>query len=283
MASSISIVENRYYPYLSAAINAALKAGEAIRKVYFSDQLMVEYKQDLSPITLADRHSHECIEEILLPLNLPVLSEEGADIAFETRKNWELFWLVDPLDGTREFVKRNDDFTVNIALIEQNEPRMGVIYAPINGLMFFGLSGVGAWKSVSCFVKEIKMETLQEFISSSLVLPMYWPKKKFTLTVSKSHMNEKTMDFVNKMIQKYGEVETLSVGSSLKICLIAEGRADIYPRFGRTMEWDTAAGHAIAVAAGYSFTLPDGETPLRYNKSDLTNPNFIVKHKSIVL
>lgn len=276
-------MESTYFSYLSAALNAALKAGEAIRKVYFSDQLMVEYKQDLSPITLADRHAHECIEELLLPLNLPVLSEEGAEIAFDVRKDWNKFWLVDPLDGTREFVKRNDDFTVNIALVEHNEPQVGVIYAPITGLLYFGIRGSGAFKRDTCYEKEIRIDKLNEFISGSIVLPLHWPRKKFTVTVSKSHLNEKTLEFVNKMIQKFGEVDTISIGSSLKICLIAEGKADIYPRFGRTMEWDTAAGHAIAVAAGFSFTLPDGDTPVRYNKADLSNPNFIVKHKSLVI
>lgn len=269
--------------YLNTALNAALIAGEAIRKVYFSDQLMVEYKDDLSPITLADRRAHECIEEELSKSGLPVLSEEGEDINYEERKNWNLFWMVDPLDGTREFVKRNDDFTVNISLIQDQEPVLGVIYAPINGLLYFGIKGFGSFKHDACFDKIITKDKQPDFVTDSKKLPLHWPRKRFTIAVSKSHMNQKTLDFVNKMIMKFGDVETISVGSSLKICLVSEGKADIYPRYGKTMEWDTAAGHAIASAAGFSLTLPDGESPLRYNKPDLTNPFFIVKHHSLVL
>lgn len=269
--------------FLNIALNAALIAGEEIRKIYFSDQLMVEYKNDLSPITLADRRSHECIEEVLSMSLLPVLSEEGTDIDFETRKNWNLFWMVDPLDGTREFVKRNDDFTVNIALIQNQEPVLGVIYAPINGLLYFGIKGMGSFKHDTFFEKTITPEEQPEFISNSKKLPLHWPRKKFTIAVSKSHMNQKTLDFVNEMIIKFGDVETISVGSSLKICLVSEGKADIYPRYGKTMEWDTAAGHAIASSAGFSFTLTDGESSLRYNKPDLTNPFFLVKHHSLVI
>lgn len=269
--------------YLNTALNAALIAGEAIRKVYFSDQLMVEYKDDLSPITLADRRAHECIVEELSKSGLPVLSEEGADIDYELRKNWNLFWMVDPLDGTREFVKRNDDFTVNISLIQDQEPVLGVIYAPITGLLYFGVKGFGSFKHDACFDKVITKEQQPDFVTNSKKLPLHWPRKRFTIVVSKSHMNQKTIDFVNKMILKFRDVETISVGSSLKICLVSEGKADIYPRYGKTMEWDTAAGQAIALAAGFSFTLTDGESPLRYNKPDLTNPFFIVKHHSLAL
>jgi 3'(2'), 5'-bisphosphate nucleotidase len=274
---------NSINQYLYIALNAALKAGDAIRKVYFSDQVMVEYKEDLSPITLADRHAHECIEKELETLKLPVLSEEGIETPYEERKDWNYFWLVDPLDGTKEFIKRNDEFTVNIALIEKREPILGVIYSPINGMLFFGARELGSFKRNNCFETEISEQTLAEFITDSSHLPLEWSRKRFSIAVSKSHMNEKTLSFVNSMIAKFSDVETISMGSSLKICLVAEGRADIYPRFGKTMEWDTAAGHAIAQAAGFSFTLPDGESPFRYNKPDLANPNFLVKRKDLIV
>ncbi len=269
--------------YLNFALNAALLAGDAIRKIYFSDQLLVEYKNDLSPITLADRHSHELVYGELINSGLPVLSEEGENIEFETRKNWKLFWLVDPLDGTREFVKRTDDFTVNVALIEDQEPVLGVVYAPINGLLYFGTKSLGAFKIESCFEKNISEQIQPKFIARAIKLPVIRVKNKITIVVSKSHLNEKTIDFVNKMIHRFGEVETLSLGSSLKICMVSEGKADVYPRFGKTMEWDTAAGHAIAVSAGCFFTQPDGESSVRYNKPDLSNPFFIVKQSSFII
>lgn len=269
--------------YLNISINSALQAGEAIRKIYFSDQMMVEYKRDLSPITLADQHAHECIVKELTKTGLPVLSEEGAEIDFEERKNWKQFWLVDPLDGTKEFVRRNDDFTVNVSLVDGQEPVIGVVYSPINGLLYFGAKGIGAFKRDTCFDKTIDEKKFNLFLAESLSLPIDWQRKRFTVAVSKSHLNDKTLDFVNKLVAKFGDVETISIGSSLKMCLVSEGRADIYPRLSKTMEWDTAAGHAIAVAAGFSVTLPDGESSLRYNKPDLSNPYFIVKHSTLQL
>lgn len=258
------------------AIKAALEAGKAILNVYINPEIdfSIERKADNSPLTIADKQSHEIIEKYLRETELPILSEEGRDIPYEERKEWNRFWLVDPLDGTKEFIKRNGEFTVNIALIEQQTPVVGVIYVPATGELYFSSPETGA-----CKCENVRDDTIdwEQLLKLSRQLPAAKQNTKFVIIASRSHMSPETEAFINQQKERYGEVETLSAGSSLKICRVAEGKADMYPRFAPTMEWDTAAGHAITVHAGKNIYLTDEKTPLQYNKENLLNPWFISK------
>ncbi|NOZ35574.1 MAG: 3'(2'),5'-bisphosphate nucleotidase CysQ, partial [Chlorobi bacterium] len=243
--------------------------------VYESNDFHTSLKADNSPLTQADKNAHAIISEILDTTNLPVLSEEGKDIPFSERADWELFWLVDPLDGTKEFIKKNGDFTVNIALIKNNIPVAGVIYIPVSGILYFAEKNIGAYKMDYLQWMGLEIENLEFLIDISEKLPAD-KTEIFTLVGSRSHMNDKTKAYFDKIKKEKGKIEIISRGSSLKLCMIAEGKADMYPRFGPTMEWDIAAGHAIVIASGGSVTQPDG-SPLLYNKKNLLNPYFIVK------
>jgi len=258
---------------LLLAIEASLKAGKEILKVYHSDDFDVKIKSDNSPLTLADQNAHNVIAEILQKSELPILSEEGKNIPFEERKQWERYWLVDPLDGTKEFIKRNGEFTVNIALIENGTPVLGVIYVPVTKDLYFGDKEKGSYKTVNAD-KDADIKMLTQF---AFKLPFFQGNEIYTVVGSKSHMNEETEAFIYKLKQEKGGIDFISKGSSLKICMVAEGIADIYPRFGPTMEWDTAAGHAIALYSGCKITQQDEKTPLSYNKKELLNPWFIVR------
>jgi len=245
----------------------ARDAGHAIMEVYSTD-FSVEQKHDSSPLTLADSRSHEIISErlSLIPgCSLPLLSEEGKDIPYTERKNWEYFWLVDPLDGTKEFIKRNGQFTVNIALIHRDRPVLGVIYVPVSRILYYSADKMGAYR---------------EEQEVSLKLPLRTPRKHFTLVGSRSHATHEQEEFIEKMRKKHGEADFISAGSSLKFCLVAEGKADIYPRFGPTMEWDTAAGQAIIEQAGGSVSEIKSGIPLVYNKTNLMNPFFFASMPS---
>lgn len=243
---------------------AAFEAGKEILKVYETD-FSVETKSDDSPLTLADQSGHDKIVSFLNETNIPILSEEGKHLPFNQRKEWDSFWLVDPLDGTKEFVKRNGEFTVNIALIKNNIPVMGVIYVPVQDVMYYG-----------CDDKAFKIEnysTKAEIQS----LPIEYKRKVFTIVGSRSHMSKETELFFEDMKKTHGELELLAVGSSLKLCMVAEGKADIYPRYAPTMEWDTGAGHAIVKAAGFKVVQYQSNEELVYNKENLLNPWFLVK------
>ena len=258
---------------LEVAINASLKGGDAIMDVYASD-FAVEHKDDKSPLTLADKNCNEVIEEYLIPTNIPILSEEGAEISFSEREDWEYFWLVDPLDGTKEFVKRNGEFTVNIALIHNGNPIMGVIYVPVKKELYFALDGLGSYK-ISDFTDEIS--DLEELISFSEKLPIKNSRDTYIIVGSRSHISEETEQFFAEKKQEYGEVEVMAVGSSLKLCMVAEGSADSYPRFAPTMEWDTAAGQAICEHAGFNVIDWQTKKPMLYNREELLNNWFLVK------
>ncbi len=264
--------------YLSKIIPIAIKAGEAIMDIYHSADFGVEMKSDNSPLTLADRASHDIIVKGLkkeFP-DIPVLSEEGKDIPYEERKNWEKFWLVDPLDGTKEFIKKNDEFTVNIALIENNDAVLGVIYAPAledgnnggidpseidfpaihlkYGTLYFGGKGFGAYKKIkdgALYKIEVNKNTNGNIIAVR----------------SRSHASPEE----EKVFEKSGVTETISAGSSIKFCRVAEGSAHVYYRHGPTNEWDVGAGYAIAKAAG---AIIEG---LQFNKENLLNGSFTVK------
>ena len=244
---------------LQKLILLATKAGEEILKVYHSEDFQVEYKEDRSPLTKADKASNEILSKGLHQLypQVPIISEEGRDVPLEKRKNWELFWLVDPLDGTKEFIKRNGDFTVNIALIEHGHPVLGVIYAPVWKTLYYANLEFGAFKQVNGEKPE-PIHTNSEKMDN------------FVLVKSRSHSSSKDLDFM----EKYSISDSISRGSSLKFCLVADSSADIYVRSGPTWEWDTAAGHAIVVSAGGKVTV-DGRD-LTYNKPSLKNDNGFV-------
>ncbi|ODS31587.1 MAG: cysteine biosynthesis protein CysQ [Candidatus Scalindua rubra] len=267
------------------ALLAAKRAGEAILEVYDSD-FTVEHKDDKSPLTLADKRSHEIImNDLKNAINInnttvPILSEEGKVIPYDERKKWEYFWLVDPLDGTKEFVKRNGEFTVNIALVHRNSPVLGIIYIPVKGTFYYAAINLGTYKLVNSEIITDNL-SIKELIDKSQKLPLN-DRNNFPLTLigSRSHATAELSEFTKRMNEKYGKVEFMSAGSSLKFCLIAEGKADVYPRFGPTMEWDTAAGQAIVEHAKGKVIDIQTKEPLRYNKNDLLNPFFIVSSQS---
>ncbi|MGM0503956.1 MAG: 3'(2'),5'-bisphosphate nucleotidase CysQ [Bacteroidota bacterium] len=267
-----------YKELMTVAVKAAFKAGKEILNVYHSEDFGIKIKSDDSPLTLADKRAHEIIVDLLKSTNIPILSEEGKEIAYEERSKWEYYWLVDPLDGTKEFIKRNGEFTVNIALIYHGLPVGGVVYAPCLNDFYFALKEVGAFKT-SVFNLDIDDLNFDKLIDLSQKLPVFSKKDKYTVVGSRSHMNKETDEFIDTLKKQYGEIEFISKGSSLKIVMVAEGRADIYPRFAPTMEWDTAAGHAIALYGGCEIMEKDEHTPLIYNKKELLNPWFVVKRK----
>jgi len=238
----------------------AKEAGDAIMQIYSQD-FEVEYKQDKSPLTIADKKANDIIENSLnqLSVNLPILSEEGKNIPYEQRKHWEYFWLVDPLDGTKEFIKKNDEFTVNIALIHKDAPVLGVVYAPALDVCYWAKQGDGAFKDG----KRLPLKTENQ-------------RETYKIVASRSHMSTETQAFINN-IDTDKKKELVSIGSSLKICLVAEGEADIYPRLGPTMEWDTGAAHIVVIESGKNIFNFNRKGIINYNmKEHLVNPYFIV-------
>ncbi|MFQ5585329.1 MAG: 3'(2'),5'-bisphosphate nucleotidase CysQ [Thermodesulfobacteriota bacterium] len=263
---------------LTDLLKKAKEAGDAILEVYHSD-FAVEQKEDRSPLTLADKRSHEiiCAGLSLLYPEIPILSEEGREIPFTEREKWEYLWLIDPLDGTKEFIKRNGEFTVNIALIHNGKPVAGVIYVPVMKVFYFAKEGVGAYRRA--YTREIEgMDEDGELLEGSERLPLAEAlNRPFTVVGSRSHMSKETEEHINKLRAFHSEFGIISAGSSIKICMVADGRADVYPRFGPTMEWDTAAGQAIVEGAGGQLVNAETEEPLSYNREDLLNPSFIVR------
>jgi 3'(2'), 5'-bisphosphate nucleotidase len=278
----------QYDKLILTTILAAKRAGEAILDVYDSD-FAVEQKDDKSPLTLADKRSHEIIQNVLeqtVTVNnstVPILSEEGKETHYDERKKWEYFWLVDPLDGTKEFVKRNGEFTVNIALIHKHKPVLGIIYIPVQDIFYFSAINFGTYKLENSEILTDDL-SIEDLINKSQRLPLN-SNNNTTLTVvgSRSHTSEEFSEFVRRLNEKYANVEFISSGSSLKLCLVAEGKADVYPRFGPTMEWDTAAGQAIAEQAKCTVMNTQTNEPLNYNKSNLLNPFFIVSGQGFSL
>ena len=257
---------------LNTAITAALEAGKVILEIYKSDDFEVEIKGDNSPLTKADIASHNVIMSYLTETNISVLSEEGKAMAYEERKDWSQLWIVDPIDGTKEFIKRNGEFTVNIALIENQQPLIGVIFVPATGDLYFSSKEKGAFK-VLVNLENYDVETL---ISNANKLPLQQEDSVFTIVASRSHMSIETETYVQEMRSKYGQVKLISKGSSLKFCLVAEGVAHCYPRFAPTMEWDTAAGQAICEHAGFKVTDIENKIKMIYNRKNLLNNSFLV-------
>ena len=268
---------------LLTAINAAIRAGALIMEVYNSDDFQVNLKSDATPLTLADRKANDEIVKSLMKTRIPVMSEEGRNLMYEERKGWEYFWLVDPLDGTKEFIKRNGEFTVNIALVYNGYPIMGVVYIPTLNQLYFALVELGSFR-VDEINSEIRdVETLNKIILETQKLPICHKPATFTVVTSRSHPSKETQEFIEKLKKIYGEVQAIPRGSSLKICMVAEGNADIYPRFGSTSEWDTAAGQTIAEQAGCSMISVDDCKRISYNKEDIDNPWFIVKRREEIV
>jgi len=263
-------LKNNFLPQIDIeAIKAiALDAGNAIMQVY-QKNFDIEYKEDKSPLTQADRISNAIICKALKDLfpKLPIMSEENEQVPYETRKEWEYYWCIDPIDGTKEFIKKNGEFTVNIALIHNDTPVLGVVYAPALGDMYWAKKGEGAYKN-------------------GLKLPLHVnpsPKEKLFVVASKSHLSDETQVFIDTLPTKC--IEQVSKGSSLKLCMVAEGVADIYPRLAPTMEWDTAAADAIVRESekmtyqyNSEFNIQNStlQKPIVYNKADLHNPWFVV-------
>lgn len=264
--------------YIYCAIKAALEAGARILDIYNdpASDFGIERKADNSPLTIADKKAHTTIMSFLAGTPYQVLSEEGRTINYEERSKWETLWIVDPLDGTKEFIKKNGEFTVNIALVANGVPVMGVIYVPVKKELYFAELTLGAYK-LNDIVSVSVDDDLDSLIARSVRLPQYSAHKNFVIVASRSHLSPETEMFIEQMKTKHADVELKSSGSSIKICLVAEGSADVYPRFAPTMEWDTAAGHAIAKAAGFEIYQVEKDIPLQYNKEDLLNPWFIVE------
>lgn len=259
--------------FLNTAITAALDAGKAILEIYHSGEFDVEIKGDNSPLTKADTASHNVIMSFLTKTNIPVLSEEGKAISYEERKDWSQLWIVDPIDGTKEFIKRNGEFTVNIALIENQKTQIGVIFVPVTGELYFSSKEMGAFK-VKVDLESFDVESL---ISNGNKLPLQREDNTFTIVASRSHMSPETETYVQEMRDIHGEVHLISKGSSLKLCMVAEGTADCYPRFAPTMEWDTAAGQAICEHAGFKVIDWVAKEDMLYNREELLNNWFLVK------
>ena len=263
---------------LILAIHAALEAGEAILKIYNdpNSDFGIERKSDNSPLTIADKAAHNVIMGYLTQLDFPIISEEGKNMAYADRKDWAELWMVDPLDGTKEFIKKNGEFTVNIAFIENGTPTMGVIYVPVQKALYFGDKSLGAYRVDNITFTHPSVE-LVDIIAKGVKLPETRTDNAYRVVASRSHQSQETIDYIEMLKKTHSKLEFVNSGSSIKICMVAEGSADVYPRFAPTMEWDTAAGHALAIAAGKEIYHTHKDTPLTYNKENLLNPHFIVK------
>ena len=254
-----------YSNFLKSIIDTSYLAGEKILEIYNDNNYKssIEIKKDASPLTIADKASNDVIINSLKKINtkIPILSEEEKEIDFSSRKDWKRFWLVDPLDGTKEFINRNGEFTVNIALIEDSSPVMGVVYAPVKKKLWYGLKNHGSFliNNNEKPIKISKKKPLDEIIK---------------IVSSRSHANDKKL---KKYLKKFKKHEIVSMGSSIKMCLVADGTANYYPRFGPTMEWDTGAAHAVVKYANGNIYNIDTKEELIYNKESLLNPGFIVK------
>lgn len=258
--------------HLKLAIRAAIEASKEILSVYRSDNFEVETKEDNSPLTKADKAAHKIITSFLKKSNIPILSEEGKSIPYSTRKNWSQLWIVDPIDGTKEFIKRNGEFTVNIALIKKNKPIIGVILTPVTGELYFSENNLGAFKSTI----NLNNFNLEYLLQKAQKLPLFANDKIYTVVASRSHLSKETETFVQELRKKHGDINFISTGSSLKLCMVAEGKANCYPRFAPTMEWDTAAGQAICESAGFQVIDYISKKPMKYNRKELLNNWFTV-------
>lgn len=282
---------------LGLALLAALKSSREILKVY-AGEFSIDLKEDHTPITEADRRAHRAIEGELSPSSpYPILSEEGLGISYAERKRWKTFWLVDPLDGTKEFIKRNGEFTINIALIARRRPILGVVYAPVLDLLYFAHAGIGSCKlegfaGAPAAAARKGLEPKPEAMAAEVLrlaqrlprrpsvfpgrIPAGRQKGRITVMRSRSHRSRQFDEYLRELERAYETVEIITIGSALKSCLVAEGRADLYPRFGTTMEWDTAAAQAVVNGVDRAMRAFGTGRELIYNKESLINPAFLV-------
>ena len=271
------ITENQKQVFLPKAVNAAIRAGRAILDIYESpEHANFDLKKDKTPITTADRRAHEIIKQYLGLIRIPILSEEGRELLYEERRAWDLFWLVDPLDGTVEFLKGNGEFTVNIALMVDNIPALGVIYVPYKQELFFNDPALGAFKRVGVKATENAEWSYADLFEGAIKLPIAENEsdRPLRIAISRSHNTPETFEHIDTLRAKYPNLEVVEQGSSYKFCLIAEGSVDYYIRTTKTYEWDTAAGEAILTASGgKTLSYPEGE-PLKYNDEKIENPHF---------
>ncbi|WP_417885250.1 3'(2'),5'-bisphosphate nucleotidase CysQ [Zunongwangia sp.] len=258
--------------YLEIALQACFKAAESVMKIYSTSDFEIQWKEDDSPLTKADLAAHQLIKKELEKADLPILSEEGKKIPFEKRKLWETLWIVDPIDGTKEFIKRSGEFTINIGLVTQNKPVLGVVYAPALGIIYWNDSFQNAYKLQNIY----SYADFKAAVDTAKVLPLQKMHPNYIIATSKSHLSEKTKDFIQQKSKKT-KVEILAKGSSLKMCMVAEGAVDCYPRLGTTMEWDTAAAHAICLSAKKNIKNYTTNLALVYNKESLKNDWFLAK------
>lgn len=253
-----------YDDFINVALDAAVLAGEKIMEVYnASEHIDFESKNDNSPLTIADKKSHDTIVSMLKKTRTHIISEESESIDYKIRKKWKEYWLIDPLDGTKEFIKKNGEFTVNIALIKNNSPFIGIVYCPVKKILYWNDSNKNVFKKI--IGKEKKQLNKRKKIDQV--------KKNLRVIVSRSHLNEDTTQYIKKL----NDPQLISCGSSLKFLYIADNKADIYPRFGPTMEWDTAAAHSILKALDIMVTNLEDKKELSYNKKNLLNPYFLIK------
>lgn len=257
-------------------LTIAFEAGQKILDIYHAESFEVDLKSDASPVTIADKTAHQYIYEQLTDKypDIPIISEEGEILDFKTRQQWPYTWLVDPLDGTKEFIKKNGEFTINIGLIENGSPIAGVIYIPAQETMYFASKATGSYKLSDC--TRIIGQSTEQLLASAQKLPLPKQHDAIRVVVSRSHFSPETECYLKQLAQLYPKVETISSGSSIKMCLVAEGAADIYPRLSYSMEWDTAAGEAIVTYSGAHVEVYPSKLPMQYNKEQLKNPFHIV-------
>lgn len=260
---------------LKIAIKAAIAGGEEIMKIYNSEDFQVEIKDDSSPLTIADTNANNRIMQFLIPTGIKIISEENKQLAYKDRKDWDVCWIVDPLDGTKEFIKKNGEFTVNIALIKNGLPVLGVIYVPATSILYY--ADVEQAKGYKTTIKNTR-DLSSDINNSEEIIPGTLGKN-LKVVGSKSHMNDDTLNYIDSLKETYSKsVEIVPMGSSLKFCLVAEGLADVYPRFAPTMEWDTAAGQAICNAVGIQVIDKETNENMRYNRLNLLNNYFLVSN-----
>jgi 3'(2'), 5'-bisphosphate nucleotidase len=270
-----------YKELMHLAVDAALEAGEEILKIYDTD-FYVEKKADNTPVTVADRASGQRISLVLGKTGLPVISEEEEIASYKERKKWKHVWIVDPLDGTKEYVKRNGEFTVNIALVEDGKPVVGVIYAPVMKDLYFACRDCGSFKITQndSIVELSRDRILSNLFKYARKLPLQKLPKEYTVIASRSHLSREINAHIEDLKNIYGQVNMINIGSSIKQCWVAEGRAHEYARYGLTMEWDTAAGQCILEESGNLLTDLVTDMPMRYNKENLQNNYFIARNRS---
>ncbi len=271
----INQIKTQSMDNLDIAVEAAISGGRKIMDIYDKPSFDLKIKADNSPLTEADTTANKIIHDYLVKTGIPIISEEDKNLEYSERKHWEQCWIVDPLDGTKEFIKRNGEFTVNIALCRHGIPILGVIYVPESQKLYYAnVADKIAFKTV---LDSEHRPINGLFIKQDRLKPTIEKTNMVRVVGSRSHMNQETLDFIANLENIYEHVEIVSKGSSLKFCLVAEGRADIYPRFAPTMEWDTAAGHAICKAVGLEVMSKNTQKELTYNKENLLNQHFIVQ------